>query len=259
MDQTIRRRTFLGIYLTVMILASLFLLEQTFAPGEMVQIDDREAVMRRRTSSVITSLILRDPYWQDMEIIDHELLYSLSQRINSIPRVSGEFPGDAPGKLSGEVTFADGTHETFSLGTVLTIGDVTYYSPEAETALSEIHRTLAGQLYTLQNLGAFFQPGHRVTLSDGEISQELSPEAAGQLRQAIEAGTLVEDFEEILGGPTPRYTIQVHSQEGLAEVRLLVYGNESIQVYNTYSSGQPLALCFGAEVVPLCQGLLGAA
>ena len=36
MDHTLRRRTFLGIYLTVMILASLFLLRQAFAPGEMV-------------------------------------------------------------------------------------------------------------------------------------------------------------------------------------------------------------------------------
>lgn len=259
MDQTIQRRIFLGVYLTVMILASLFLLGRSFAPGELVQIDDREAVMRRRTSSVLTSLILRDPCWQDMEVVDHELLYSLSRQINSIPRVSGQFPGEAPGKLSGEMTFADGTQEKFSLGTVLTIGGVVHYSPEAETALSELRRTLAGQLYTLQNLGAFFQDGHWVVLSDGEASQDLSPEAAGLLRQAIEAGTPVEDFEEIIGGPAPRYTIHVRSPEGPDEVRLLVYGNESVQVYDAYSSGQPLVLCFSADVVPLCQELLGGA
>lgn len=258
MDQTLRRRTFLGIYLTVMIFASLVLLGRTFAPGELVQIDDRDAVMRRRTSSVLTSLVVRDPCWQDIRITGQELLHSLSQGINSIPRVRGQFPGEAPGKIFGEMTFADGTQEEFSIGTVLTIGEVVYYSPEAAQALFQLRETLAGQLYTLQNLGGFFQGGHQVILSDGGTSLELSPEAMGPLRQAIEAGALVEDFEEVLGGPVPRYTIQVRSGSGLDEVRLVVYANESIQVYDSYSLGQPLVLCFGAEVVPLCQELLRA-
>ena len=36
------------------------------------------------------------------------------------------------------------------------------------------------------------------------------------------------------------------------------YANESIQVYDTYSSGQPFLFCFGGELVPLCQELLEA-
>ncbi len=259
MDHTLRRRTFLGIYLTVMILASLFLLRQAFAPGEMVQIDDREAVMRRRTTSPLSSLTVRDPCWPDREITDREVLYLLSQRIASIPRASGPFPGEAPGKLGVEMTFAGGDREPFTIGTFLTIGEVVYYSPEAEGELAELRAAIAGQLYTLPNLGSFFQPGRQVILSNGEAALELTPEAMELLRRAIEGGEPVEEFEEILGGPAPRYTIQVRSPEGLDEVRLLVYGNESIQVYNIYSSGQPLALCFSAEVVPLCQGLLGGA
>ena len=45
------------------------------------------------------------------------------------------------------------------------------------------------------------------------------------LRRAIEGGEPVEEFEEILGGPAPRYTIQVRSPEGLDEVRLAGAGD----------------------------------
>lgn len=260
MDQTIRRRTFLAVYLTVMILASLLLLRWTLAPGELEQIDDREAVMRRRTFVPLTGLVVRDPCWPDMEVTDGVALYALGQRINAIPRAGGEFPGEAPGKLTGELSFADGTQAPFSVGTVLTIGETVYYSPEAAEELEEIREVIAGYLYTLPSLGSFFQPDHQVTLSDEKTSMGLSPEAMEQLRQTILAGALVEDFEGVTpqeGGRLPRYTIQVRSPEGLDEVRLAVYANESIQVYDAYAAGQPMVFCFGGELVPLCQGLLG--
>lgn len=262
MDQTIRRRTFLAVYLTVMILASFLLLRWTFAPGELVQIDDRDAVMRRKNFVPLTSLVIRDPCWPDMKITDGSVLYALGQQINSIPRAGGEFPGEAPGKLSGEMTFADGSQETFSVGTVLTIGGTVFYSPEAAEELQEIRSAIAAHLYTLQNLGSFFQPDHQVTLSDGDTSLDLSPEAMGLLRRVIEAGELVEDFEGVSvqdGGRPPRYTLQVRSAEGLDEVRLVVYANESIQVCDSYAPGQPMVFCFSGDLVPLCQGLLGTA
>lgn len=257
MSSTLRRRAFLTAYLAVMAAASILLLTRAFSSGELVQIDDQEAVMRRRTASVLTALSIQDPCWPAVEVTDHELLFSLSQRINAIPRVRGEFPGEAPGKLSGRMSFANGQEDPFSISTVLTIGETVYYSPEAQSALEGIRTTLAGQLYTLENLGSFFHPDRQVTLTDGESSLLLSPESMGLLRQAIEGGTLVEDFEEVMGGPPPRYTIHVRSPEGLDQLRLVVYANQSIQVYDTYSSGQPLLFCFSGELVPLCQGLLG--
>ena len=73
-----------------------------------------------------------------MEITGRELLFSLTQQMNAIPRVKGQFPGEAPGKLSGQMAFADGTQEDFSISTVLTIGQRVYYSPEAQTQLENI-------------------------------------------------------------------------------------------------------------------------
>ncbi len=259
MDQTIRRRAFLAVYLIAMLLASLFLLRWTLAPGEMVRIDDREAVMRRKTFVPLTGLVVRDPCWPDMEVTDGVALYALGQQINAIPRAGGQFPGEAPGKMTGELSFANGTKAPFSVGTVLTIGDTVYYTPEAQEELEEIRAVIAGYLYNLPSLGSFFQPDHQAVLSDGEGSLALSPEAMEQLRQAILAGELVEDFEGVSpqeGGRLPRYTIQVRSPEGLDEVRLAVYANESIQVYDAYAPSQPMVFCFGAELVPLCQGLL---
>lgn len=260
MSSTLRRRVFLTIYLAAMAAASIFLLVRAFSSGEMVQIDDQEAVMRRRTSSVLTALSIDDPCWPEVTISDHLLLFSLSQQINSVPRVKGQFPGEAPGKLSGRMTFASGEEEPFSISTVLTIGQTVYYSPEAQAALEEIRSTLASQLYTLESLGSFFHPDRQVTLSDGENTLLLPPESMEPLRGVIEGGALVEDFEEIdqlVGGPPSRYTIHVRSPEGLDQLRLTVYANESIQVYDTYSSGQPLLFCFSGELVPLCQGLMG--
>ena len=68
-----------------------------------------------------------------------------------------------------------------------------------------------------------------------------------------------EEANQAVQDRPPRYTIHVRTGAGVDMLRLLVYGNESIQVYDTYSSGQPLLLCFGGELVPLCQGLLEAA
>ena len=155
------------------------------------------------------------------------------------------------------MAFADGTQEDFSISTVLTIGQRVYYSPEAQTQLENIRQLLASHLYTLENLASFFYPSQLVTISDGEASSE----SMGLLRRAIEEGALVEDSQEVeqlVGGPPPRYTIQVRSPEGLDQLRLVVYANESIQVYDTYSSGQPFLFCFGGELVPLCQELLEA-
>ncbi len=261
MSSTLWRRVFLALYLLVMRAASLFIQGRTFAAGEMVQIDDQEAVMRRRTSSVLTRLTIDDPCWPAVEITGRELLFSLTQQMNAIPRVKGQFPGEAPGKLSGQMAFADGTQEDFSISTVLTIGQRVYYSPEAQTQLENIRQLLASHLYTLENLASFFYPRQLVTLSDGEASLALSSESMGLLRRAIEEGALVEDSQEVeqlVGGPPPRYTIQVRSPEGLDQLRLVVYANESIQVYDTYSSGQPFLFCFGGELVPLCQELLEA-
>lgn len=261
MSSNLRRRVLLTLYLLAMAAASLFILGRTFASGEMVQIDDQEAVMRRRTSSVLTRLTIDDPCWPAVEITDHEFLFSLTQQMNSIPRVKGQFPGEAPGKLSGQMTFAGGTQEDFSISTVLTVGQRVYYSPEAQTQLENIRLALASRLYTLGNLASFFYSGQQVILSDGEAALSLSPENMGLLRGAIEGGELVEDAQEadqLVGGPPPRYTIQVRSPEGLDQLRLVVYANESTQVYDTYSSGQPLLFCFSGELVPLCQELLEA-
>ena len=259
MDHTLRRRTFLGIYLTVMILASLFLLRQAFAPGEMVQIDDREAVMRRRTTSPLSSLTVRDPCWPDREITDREVLYLLSQRIASIPRASGPFPGEAPGKITGTMIFADGSQEEFAAGTVLVIGRTVYYSPQSQEELEDIRTTLAAQLYTLQNLATFFAPGYHVILSDEAGAILLSPEEMGLARRAILEGEQVEDLLEVsqtVGDRPPRYTLTVRDTAGVELLRLGVYANESTQVYDSYHSGQQLLLCFSGELVPLCQGLL---
>ena len=177
MSSTLWRRVFLALYLLVMSAASLFILGRTFAAGEMVQIDDQEAVMRRRTSSVLTRLTIDDPCWPAVEITGRELLFSLTQQMNAIPRVKGQFPGEAPGKLSGQMAFADGTQEDFSISTVLTIGQRVYYSPEAQTQLENIRQLLASHLYTLENLASFFYPSQLVTLSDGEASLALSSES----------------------------------------------------------------------------------
>lgn len=206
MSSTLWRRVFLALYLLVMSAASLFILGRTFAAGEMVQIDDQEAVMRRRTSSVLTRLTIDDPCWPAVEITGRELLFSLTQQMNAIPRVKGQFPGEAPGKLSGQMAFADGTQEDFSISTVLTIGQRVYYSPEAQTQLENIRQLLASHLYTLENLASFFYPRQLVTLSDGEASLALSSESMGLLRRAIEEGALVEDSQEVeqlVGGPPP--------------------------------------------------------
>ena len=72
----------------------------------------------------------------------------------------------------------------------------------------------------------------------------------------------MEDFEGVSlqdGGRPPRYILQVRSAEGLDEVRLVVYANESIQVCDSYAPGQPMVFCFSGDLVPLCQGLLGTA
>ena len=159
------------------------------------------------------------------------------------PGQAGSFRGRPPG--------SDGSQETFSVGTVLTLGGTVFYSPEAAEELQEIRSAIAAHLYTLQNLGSFFQPDHQVTLSDGDTSLDLSPEAMGLLRRVIEAGELVEDFEGV--------SLQVRSAEGLDEVRLVVYANESIQVCDSYAPGQPMVFCFSGDLVPLCQGLLGTA
>ena len=49
-------------------------------------------------------------------------------QMSAIPRVSGQFPGEAPGKITGTMIFADGSQEEFAAGTVLAIGRTVYYS-----------------------------------------------------------------------------------------------------------------------------------
>ena len=262
MASTLWRRIFLGVYVVSMVLVSLLLVLLAFDDGEMVQIDDQAEVMRRRTPSILASVTLEVPCWPPVEITDQDYLYRLSRRISVIPRVSGSFPGEAPGKLAGRMVFADGGEEPFSLSNTLMVGEEVYYSPEAREELAELRRSLAGWLYTLQSLATFFVPDNQVVVEDTEGSVLLSPQDTGLLRQAIEAGELVEDPEEAnqaVRDRPPRYAIHVRTGAGVDMLRLLVYGNESIQVYDTYSSGQPLLLCFGGELVPLCQGLLEAA
>ena len=251
MASTLWRRIFLGVYVVSMVLVSLLLVLLAFDDGEMVQIDDQAEVMRRRTPSILASVTLEVPCWPPVEITDQDYLYRLSRRISVIPRVSGSFPGEAPGKLAGRMVFADGGEEPFSLSNTLMVGEEVYYSPEAREELAELRRSLAGWLYTLQSLATFFVPDNQVVVEDTEGSVLLSPQDTGLLRQ--------EEANQAVRDRPPGYTIHVRTGAGVDMLRLLVYGNESIQVYDTYSSGQPLLLCFGGELVPLCQGLLEAA
>lgn len=252
-------RVSLAVYAIAMVVVSVVIVAYVFAPSGMVQIDDREAVMRRRTSNVLTSLTIDSSCWPQVTITDQDFLFPLWQRIGSIPRVSGEYPGEAPGKVTGQMDFADGSREDFTAGTVLTIGRAVYYSPQTQEELLEIRDQLAAQLYTLGNLASFFQPENRVTLADESTSIRLSPEETALVGQAIQEGELVEDLAEAsqtVGDRPPRYTLTVRDGTGVELLRLLVYGNESTQVYDSYTPGQPLLLCFGGELVPLCQGLL---
>lgn len=259
MSSTLWRRVFLAVYMLVMVAASLWIVGRAFAPGSMVQIHDQEAVMRRRTSNVLTSLTISDPCWPDVTITDQDFLFALGQQMSAIPRVSGQFPGEAPGKITGTMIFADGSQEEFAAGTVLVIGRTVYYSPQSQEELEDIRTTLAAQLYTLQNLATFFAPGYHVTLSDEAGAILLSPEEMGLARRAILEGEQVEDLLEVsqtVGDRPPRYTLTVRDTAGVELLRLGVYANESTQVYDSYHSGQQLLLCFSGELVPLCQGLL---
>lgn len=253
-------RVSLAVYAVVMVALSAAIVAYLFAPSGMVQIDDQEAVMRRRTANVLTSLTIDSSCWPQVTITDPELLFVLGQRINAIPRVSGEYPGEAPGKVTGRMDFADGSREEFSVGTVLTIGQAVYYSRETQEELEAIRDGLAAQLYTLGNLASFFRTENQVTLSDETAAIPLAPEEAALVGQVIAEGELVEDLaeaSETVGDRPPRYTLTVRDEAGVELVRLLVYGNESTQVYDSYTPGQPLLLCFGGELVPLCQELLG--
>ena len=120
MSSTLWRRVFLAVYMLVMVAASLWIVGRAFAPGSMVQIHDQEAVMRRRTSNVLTSLTISDPCWPDVTITDQDFLFALGQQMSAIPRVSGQFPGEAPGKITGTMIFADGSQEEFAAGTSTT-------------------------------------------------------------------------------------------------------------------------------------------
>ena len=143
MASTLWRRIFLGVYVVSMVLVSLLLVLLAFDDGEMVQIDDQAEVMRRRTPSILASVTLEVPCWPPVEITDQDYLYRLSRRISVIPRVSGSFPGEAPGKLAGRMVFADGGEEPFSLSNTLMVGEEVYYSPEAREELAELRRSLA--------------------------------------------------------------------------------------------------------------------
>lgn len=252
-------RAALGAYVLVMAAASAAIVAYLFAPGGMVQIDDREAVMRRRGSNVLTSLTVEGSCWPAVTVTDPELLFTLGQKIGVIPRVSGEYPGEAPGKIAGQAEFADGSREEFSAGTVLTIGGVVYYSPGTQEEIRAIREELAAQLYTLGNLASFFREENQVTLADEGAAIQLSPEQIGLMGEAIGEGELVEDLAEAgqtVGDRPPRYTLTVRDGAGVELLRLLVYGNESTQVYDSYAPGQQLVLCFSGELIPLCQGLL---
>lgn len=259
MASTLWRRVILTVYVVSMVIVSCFIVGRTFDDGGVVYIDDQEAVMRRRSPGILTSVVLEDPCWPRTVITDPDYLFLLSQRVRAIPRVSGSFPGEAPGKITGRVTFAGGADEAFSLSNALTIGRMVFYGAEFQEELESIRLSLAGRLYTLQNLAAFFWPDNQVVLDDGSSAIALTPEAMELMRRAIEEGEVVEDLDDVsqtVGGRPPRYTIYVRTEAGIDMLRLLVYANESIQVYDTYASGQPLLLCFGSDLVPLCQGLL---
>lgn len=260
MSSTFWRRFFLTLYVLAMITASAVIVACVFAPSGMVQIHDQEAVMRRRTSNVLTSLTIDSSCWPRVTITDQDFLFALGQQINTIPRVSGQYPGEAPGKITGEMVFADGSQEDFAAGTVLTVGRAVYYSEGTREQLEEIRAALAARLYTLENLSSFFLPENQVTLADEASSILLPPGEMDLMRRAILAGEQVEDLTEVsqtVGDRPPRYTVTVRNSAGVELVRLWVYANESIQVYDSYSAGQPLLLCFGGELVPLCQGVLG--
>lgn len=249
----------LAVYAIAMTVISGVIVAYVFAPSGMVRIDDREAVMRRRTSNILTSLTVDGSCWPQVTVTDPDFLFTLGQRMDSIPRVSGEYPGEAPGKITGRMEFADGSWEDFAAGTVLTVGGAVYYSPEAQEELLTIRDELAARLYTLGNLASFFREENQVTLADEAASIRLSPEDTALVAQAIREGEPVEDLAEAgetVGDRPPRYTLTVRDEAGVELVRLLVYGNESTQVYDSYTPGQPLLLCFGGELVPLCQGLL---
>ena len=162
--------------------------------------------MRRRTSNVLTSLTISDPCWPDVTITDQDFLFALGQQMSAIPRVSGQFPGEAPGKITGTMIFADGSQEEFAAGTVLTIGRTVYYSPQSQEELEGIRATLAAQLYTLQNLATFFAPDYHVTLSDEAGAILLSPEEMGLARRAILEGVVdgaVSAFMALPAGAAP--------------------------------------------------------
>ena len=259
MSSTHLRRLIAAAYVAAMVLASAFILSRGFAHSEMVQIDDREAVMRRRTAGVITTLTVDDPVWDPVIITDPEYLFDLSQELNSLPRVEGQFPGESLEKLSGVMEFADGSREEYSVSNVLTLGQTVYYSKETAEDIQKIRRELAARYYTPGNLARLLDDDLLLLLEGGGLSHTLTEEEVRRLCQAVEAGEAVEDPSEVsqtVSDLSPRYTLRLRDGSGAERLRLLVCANESILVYNAYSSGQRLVLSFSGQLVPLCQELL---
>ena len=254
-----RRRLWLALYGVAMVLLSGWILSRLFAPGELVRIYDREEVMRLRSPAILTEVTVEDDCWRNISITDPDLLFQLNQWLGAIPLVRGEFPGEAPGKISGTFYFADGSQASYEVGKVLTMDGAVYYSKRTEDELEELHECLSNRLYTLENLATFFEADHQVYLTDGVEGRNLSPEEMGLLELTIRQGELVDDLEEVeqaVSDRTPRYTIYVRDLKGTEQVGLWVYANEATQVYDAYGNGQRRLLCFSSQLVPLCQNLL---
>ena len=254
-----RRRLWLALYGVAMVLLSGWILSRLFAPGELVRIYDREEVMRLRSPAILTEVTVEDDCWRNISITDPDLLFQLNQWLGAIPLVRGEFPGEAPGKISGTFYFADGSKASYEVGKVLTMDGAVYYSKRTEDELEELHECLSNRLYTLENLATFFEADHQVYLTDGVEGRNLSPEEMGLLEVTIRQGELVDDLEEVeqaVSDRTPRYTIYVRDLKGTEQVGVWVYANEATQVYDAYGNGQRRLLCFSSQLVPLCQNLL---
>ncbi len=234
------------------VLGAILILLTAWQPyNKVFTVPDASYVQQLSHQAVPQSLTLLDPVWGSVIIEQPEKVLACYDLLTRLP--FAERTGKSTGRirnreLSGTINFLDRSNIHFSIYDSVVVDGIAYADAATQSAASFLVQDLCEEFYTPENLSLLIDRYTRIVLRTDSSRVNLSTTTKKQLKEEIQAATLLKDSDQLSAVLQSRgkalcqieiYTDDVRSETGdrqIPQIYIAMYGNGLLVVYDVDNS-----------------------
>ena len=234
----------------VSVLAAILMLVSSLQPfNKVYTIPDASYVQQLSHQAVPQSVTLLDPVWGSVIIEQPEKVlacYDLLTRLPFEERTGKSTGGIRNRELSGTINFLDRSNIHFSIYDSVVVDGIAYADATTQLKASFLVQDLCEAFYTPETLSRLIDRYTRIVLRTDSSRTTLSTTVKKQLKEEIQAATLLKDSDQLSealrgrGKSLCQIEIYTEDREGnerqIPQVYISMYGNGLLVVYDVGNS-----------------------